>query len=108
MSSAVYAMEQRWQDEEKKSVFEIKYNGSDLVIPKDTIEQTLGFRPGDTLHVLIRSKITIAPLLRLPDEIEQMRIGLEAMAGSWSAQDVEAFQQLRQELWSTWQIPESV
>jgi len=100
--------EQRWQDEEKKSVFEIKYNGSDLVIPKDTIEQTLGFRPGDTLHVLIRSKIKLAPIPRLPDEIEQMRIGLETMAGSWSAQDVEAFHQLRQELWSAWQIPESV
>jgi len=96
------------QDEEKKSVFEIKYNGTDLVIPKDTIEDQLGLRPGDTLHVLIRSKIKLAPLVRLPDEIESMRIGLEAMAGSWSAQDVEQFQQLRQELWSAWQIPKSV
>jgi bifunctional DNA-binding transcriptional regulator/antitoxin component of YhaV-PrlF toxin-antitoxin module len=96
------------QDEEKNSVFEIKYNGTDLVIPKNTIEEQLGFRPGDTLHVLIRGKIKLAPLVRLPDEIENMRIGLEAMAGSWSAQDVEQFQQLRQELWSAWQIPKSV
>ena len=89
-------------------MFEIKYNGTDLVIPKDTIEDQLGLRPGDTLHVLIRSKIKLAPLVRLPDEIESMRVGLEAMAGSWSAQDVEQFQQLRQELWSAWQIPKSV
>lgn len=94
--------------EEKKSVFEIKYNGKDLVIPKDTLEQQLGFRPGDTLHVLIRSKVQLAPVMRLPDEIERMRVGLEAMAGSWSTQDVERFQKLRQELWSAWEIPESV
>jgi hypothetical protein len=104
----VYFVGYRSQDEEKRSVFEIKYNGTDLIIPKDTIEQQLGFRPGDILHVLIRGKVTLAPVIRLPDEIERMRIGLEAMAGSWSAQDVEQFQQLRQELWSAWQIPESV
>lgn len=89
-------------------MFEIKYNGSDLIIPKDTIEQQLGFRPGDTLHVLICSKVKLAPVIRLPDEIERMRIGLEAITGCWSAQDVEQFQKLRQELWSAWQIPESV
>ncbi|MBX3014967.1 MAG: hypothetical protein KF832_25825 [Caldilineaceae bacterium] len=89
-------------------MFEIKYNGSDLIIPKDTIEQQFGFRPGDTLHVVIRSKVKLAPVVRLPEEIERMRIGLEAIAGSWSAQDVEQFQALRQELWRAWQIPESV
>lgn len=89
-------------------MFEIKYNGNDLIISKDTIEQQLGFRPGDTLHVLIRNKIKLAPVIRLPDEIECMRVGLEAMAGSWSTQDAEQFQKLRQELWSAWQIPESV
>ncbi|MEZ4731790.1 MAG: hypothetical protein R3E79_32115 [Caldilineaceae bacterium] len=78
------------------------------MIPKDTIEQQLGFRPGDTLHVLIRSKVQSLPVARLPDEIERMRVGLEAMAGSYPMQDVEQFQKLRQELWSAWQIPESV
>ena len=89
-------------------MFEIKYNGNDLIISKDTIEEQLRFRPGDTIRVLIRSKVKLAPVVRLPDEIEQMRLGLEAIAGSWSTQDVEEFQKQRQELWRAWQIPESV
>ncbi|MEZ4862949.1 MAG: hypothetical protein R3C14_16645 [Caldilineaceae bacterium] len=89
-------------------MFEIEYNGKDVIISKATIEEKLGFRPGDTLRVLIHGKVQLVPMVRLPAEVEQMRAGLEAMSGSWSTQDVEQFQKLRQELWAAWQIPESV
>jgi hypothetical protein len=89
-------------------VIEIKYTGTDLIISKDTIEEQLGYRPGDMLRVLIPNKVQLAPLPRLPEVIAQMRDGLEAVGGSWSAADAERFQQLRQELWTEWQIPNSV
>jgi hypothetical protein len=89
-------------------VIEIKYTGTDLIISKDTIEEQLGYRPGDMLRVLIPNKVQLAPIPRLPEVIAQMRDGLEAVGGSWSIADAERFQQLRQELWTEWQIPNSV
>jgi len=89
-------------------VIEIKYTGTDLVISKDTIEEQLGYRPGDMLRVLIPSKVQLAPLPRLPEVVTRMQESLEAVGGSWSLDDAERFQQMRQELWTEWQIPKSV
>jgi len=89
-------------------VLEITYTGADVVIPKDTIEDQLGYRPGDKLRVLIHGKVKLVPVVRLPDDTARLRAGLEAMAGSWSGDDVEQFHKLRQELWAEWQIRESV
>lgn len=89
-------------------MLEIQYNGTDLVISKDTIEEQLGYRPGDTLRVVIPNKYQLKPIPRLPDEIERMRAGLEAVAGSWNRADVDHFQKVREELWAEWQIPKSV
>ncbi|HRW08662.1 MAG: hypothetical protein KDE53_03375 [Caldilineaceae bacterium] len=89
-------------------MIEIKYTGTDLVIPKDTIEEQLGYRPGDVLRVIIPSKVQLSPLPRLPEVVTHMRETLEAVGGSWSSEDAEHFQQMRQELWTEWQIPKSV
>ncbi len=89
-------------------MLEIQYNGTDLVIPKDTIEGQYGYRPGDMLRVLIPNKLQLKPLSRLPEEVTHLRNTLEAVGGSWSVDDAERFQELRQELWTEWQIPESV
>lgn len=89
-------------------MIEIKYTGTDLVISKDTIEEQLGYRPGDMLRVIIPSKVQLAPLPRLPEVVDHMRASLEAVGGSWSPEDAEHFQQMRQELWTEWQIPRSV
>ena len=89
-------------------MIEIKYTGTDLVIPKDTIEEQLGYRPGDVLRVIIPSKVQLSPLPRLPEVVTHIRETLEAVGGSWSSEDAEHFQQMRQELWTEWQIPKSV
>lgn len=89
-------------------MLEIKYTGTDLVIPKDMIEGQYGYRPGDMLRVSIPSKAQLIPIARLPEDMERMRDALEAVGGSWSVNDAEHFQELRQELWTEWQIPESV
>jgi hypothetical protein len=100
----------RWKQaiEERVPVIEIKYTGVDLIIPKDTIEEQLGYRPGDMLRVLIPSKVQLSPLPRLPEDVAAIRTTLEAVGGSWSPSDAERFQQLREELWTEWQIPKSV
>ncbi|MCB0065001.1 MAG: hypothetical protein KDE19_22915 [Caldilineaceae bacterium] len=89
-------------------MLEIQYTGTDLVIPKDTIEGHYGYRPGDMLRVLIPNKVQLTPVSRLPEDAARVRNALEAVGGSWSAEDAEHFQELRQELWTEWQIPESV
>lgn len=89
-------------------MLEIKYTGTDLIIPKDTIEDHYGYRPGDMLRLLIPSKVQLTPVSRLPEDVATMRNSLEAVGGSWSIDDAERFQELRQELWTEWQIPESV
>ena len=89
-------------------MLEIKYTGVDLIISKDTIEEHYGYRPGDLLRVLIPSKVQLAPMARLPEDIAHMRASLEAVGGSWSTDDAERFHKMRQELWTEWQIPESV
>ena len=89
-------------------MIEIEYTGTDLVIPKDTIEEQFGYRPGDVLRVIIPSKVQLSPLPRLPEVVTHMRETLEAVGGSWSSEDAEHFQQMRQELWTEWQIPKSV
>ncbi len=94
--------------EEKVPVIEIKYTGADLIISKDTIEEQLGYRPGDMLRVLIPNKVQLAPFPRRAEDVAHMRDSLDAVGGSWSIEDAERFQQLRQELWTEWQIPKSV
>jgi hypothetical protein len=89
-------------------VLEIQYTGTDLVIPKDTIEGQYGYRPGDMLRLLIPSKAKLTPISRLPEDIARMRDALDAVGGSWTEDDAERFHELRQELWTEWQIPESV
>lgn len=89
-------------------MFEIKYTGTDLVIPKDTIEGQFGCRPGDMVRVFVPNKLQLVPSVRLPEDVARMRDALDAVGGSWSIDDAEQFQELRQELWTEWQIPESV
>ncbi|MEZ4615685.1 MAG: hypothetical protein R2867_09250 [Caldilineaceae bacterium] len=89
-------------------MIEIKYTGTDLIISKDTIEEQLGYRPGDMLRVIIPTKVQLTPVPRLPEDIAQLRNCLEAVGGSWSIDDAQRFQELRKELWTEWQIPKSV
>lgn len=89
-------------------MIEIKYTGTDLVISKDTIEEQFGYRPGDMLRVIIPNKVHLAPFPRLPEVVTHMRESLEEVGGSWSIDDAERFQEMRQELWTEWQIPKSV
>jgi len=94
--------------EEKIPVIEIKYTGVDLIISKDTIEEQLGYRPGDILRLLIPNKVQLTPSPRRSEDLAQIRDLLDEVGGSWSIEDAERFQQLRQELWTEWQIPKSV
>jgi bifunctional DNA-binding transcriptional regulator/antitoxin component of YhaV-PrlF toxin-antitoxin module len=76
------------------------YDGEDLVIPRKEIEE-LGLKPGD--KVVIRPEIRLVPRKYPPEELERRRKILDELAGSWTAQDEEAFRRNREEMWATWQ-----
>jgi hypothetical protein len=75
------------------------YNGEDLVIPREEIEE-LGLKPGD--KVVIRPEVVLVPRKFPPEELERRRAVLARLTGIWSAEDEDAFRKFRRELWATW------
>jgi hypothetical protein len=76
------------------------YEGEDLVIPRKEIEE-LGLKPGD--KIMIRPEFRLVPRQFPPEELERRRRILNDLAGSWTAEDEEAFRRNRQAMWATWQ-----
>ena len=76
------------------------YEGKDIVISREQIEE-LGIRPGDKVE--IRPEFRLVPRQFSPEELEKRRKILEELAGSWTAEDEEAFRKNRAAMWATWQ-----
>ena len=94
--------------EKQMTVLEIEYKGGDIVISKDTAEKKLGLHPGDRVTVFMSPKVKLVPIKKTLEEKERLRELLDPTPGSWSEADEEAFNKLREALWSTWQLPKSV
>ncbi len=76
------------------------YDGEDLVIPRKEMEE-LGLKPGD--KIVIRPEVRLVPRQFPPEELERRQKVLDDLAGSWTAEDEEAFRRNRQAMWATWQ-----
>lgn len=88
------------------TILELEYKGNDLIISKDVLEKTFGLRLGDKLE--LRPKLKLIPMQRSVTEINRIRALLDPLAGSWSDEDVQAFNTLRKDLWHTWKPIASV
>ncbi|MFQ6014513.1 MAG: hypothetical protein ACE5NP_03625 [Anaerolineae bacterium] len=90
------------EDEERKALEAFitrVFEGKDLLIPCKVIER-LGVRPGEA--VVIRPRVILRQ--RGFDAIEKAhRLEvLDALYGSWTAEDEAEFYRTRQEMWESW------
>ena len=76
------------------------YDGEDLVIPRKEMEE-LGLKPGDKL--IIRPEVRLVPRQFPPDELERRIRILDALAGTWTAEDEDAFRRNRTAMGAAWQ-----
>ena len=75
-------------------------DGHDLVISRQELED-LGLKLGDKL--VSRPEVRLIPRQFSPEELELRLKILDELAGSWTAEDEEAFRRNREAMWATWQ-----
>lgn len=75
------------------------FEGKDLVVPGELIRQ-IGVQPGE--RILIRPAPRLKPKDFSPEERARRLRVLDALWGSWTDEDEEAFECERQEMWSSW------
>ena len=81
-----------------------KYNGGDLIIPRETLEQ-LGVGVGDVLIIQTSAQAASAPLEPRPftDSERQQKLKLlYELQKAWQTVDLSTYEEQREMMWQTW------
>jgi hypothetical protein len=75
------------------------YEGTDLVIPKELIEE-MGIRPGEV--VIIYPQVSLTARVFMSGERDRLDALLAELAGSWTEYDEAEYIQNQRQMWATW------
>jgi len=83
------------------NTLELEYNGDDLIISKEMVEQEFGLLPGDRLE--IRPKLVLVPLKRTPEDLKAIEEACQDLRQAFEPADLEDWEDARKALWDQWQ-----
>lgn len=81
------------------TVLERKFEGQDLLIPKEVIE-SLGVKPGE--YIVIYPKMDLSQAEFDAEKQANLLKVLDILYGIWTAEDETEFRRAREEMWNSW------